>query len=551
MACCADHPSRILEQMHNLRLLLLILTPLSTGCSSDDEPGNSGSKQGNTSPQRSESYALQPASASSRYQGPIDLESTRPIHDFDISSPMSEAELEKFSMLMLQKVRADPRNAIALMSQWEGSSPEGLRDFLFEEIVKIASPESLRSLADDVLTAGNASPSSRGNAVSFLKGIAFQGKEMEVLSELRTFFSSNPGQNYISQFFESVSPSRSSEILEDLPEFGIHGRNAVDAKRAIAFGLRIVDPKLALEIASGINSSYTGGFYGELFREWMFRDPAAAKVELQQLEPDQLRAALSSQGLVNLVSKDQELIDLAITKIPLTDSHTPIFQSLVTQLEQDEAFQMLQGFPPSNARGKLVEAALVGTSPESAHEMESILSALPEGLRQEASNALITKLAANSTEEALDHIHGISDSDLRSTLFQSVLGSTSMRSAEVAAKLFDEQSSSLSQPDDRSRMATTIAGNWAIYDIHSAFDWTTNLPPAERTGPASAVFDVWAKNDPLAFSEWLGDQPPGAMRDVGIRALVSELEASSPESVDAWRTMLSDGHQDRDSNTGP
>ncbi len=311
-----------------------------------------------------------------------------------------------------------------------------------------------------------------------------------------------------------------------------------------------------------------------------YTDPGRAMEIYEKLPPGEQRGRMISYLMDNLAGKDPELAIKQLERIPQGKSRADAMQNMIgtwaaSDPKKAAAWLEKQTGPGFVAAAGTLTRAWAQEDPEAALSWALKHQSGADEDYSFASTAL-TSLAANDPKAAAEKLNEITDPKLRQNLVESLAASwtdSGARDAEKWARTLSAADQRLalrsiagnltsSQPEEASRIltelasggqdskdledtASKIAASRASYAAAESIEWATSLPSALQSKAVAGAVGQWVQSDRAGVSEWINNQPHGAVRDSATGALVRQLAWDDPETALTWSADIGDADQQR------
>lgn len=200
------------------------------------------------------------------------------------------------------------------------------------------------------------------------------------------------------------------------------------------------------------------------------------------------------------------------------------------------AFAWAATLPDNQSAGAQIAVLRNLASTDPAHASELAISMPPGDGRTRAIAEVSGSWASRDADAALAWASSLEGEERHQATRQSLDTLTDTDPQQAAAHV-----ESITDPDEQSRLLTTVAGSWAETQPAEAASWLADRP--ESGGKTDAMGWVawhWTNADPQAASTWLIEQPESQSRDRAIGSLAKATFESDPASAVIWANTISD-----------
>jgi len=393
-----------------------------------------------------------------------------------------------------------------------------------------------------------ASPEGKETALALANALGeFINSNDEIYFPCLSFLIKNSKDtNLAIEFFqESAGRMSKDESLLIVQKMGIVGKYKKEAFIAIAYQIRASDPEGAYEILNTLPTVSLGGIYGEVFSEWLKKDPESCRNIIRGMPNEKLASVVFNENFINLLKmkKNWDLGQDIFQRLPFNDRNNVglrlLLRNLVTE-DSSMTAEMIRHAPDGPMKSSIIREVWGQLKVQNSNHAEELLGEAPPELRQDIAISFINKLAESNITGADEFLNSLSEDDHKATSGY-FINKVATSSHEDAAKFLTRELANESINDDQAKLAgKTIGEVWSNQDRDSAILWAEKLPMNAKEGAYESIVTSWVITSPEKTAKWLLSKPSSKARDSGIRALIKVYKQADPTAVKQWEALLTD-----------
>lgn len=312
-------------------------------------------------------------------------------------------------------------------------------------------------------------------------------------------------------FARSLSAEGLESALKEAREMP-RGMDSMMAMQLLMSQYGEVDPKAAIEYASGLGGMGRGFGTASILSTWASSDPVAAGKYL-------------SDNIDTLGSNEWMNGRMASSVASEWAKQNPA-----------AALAWAKGLPDA-MRGDAMEQALTEMTSQNPQSAIDYVLAMEAGDdRTRMIDEVASQYGRMDPAKALDWAQSLSGED-KTVARREVLESWARSSPSEAAAYVDSMDA-----ETRTANIRSVSESWSWNDPGAAAAWVNTQPQSEtKTEATREIIGNWMRTDSVAASEWVSALPAGQTRDSGIVAMVSSREMrAEPDARAMWAGEISD-----------
>lgn len=357
------------------------------------------------------------------------------------------------------------------------------------------------------------------------------------------------GAKHISEICNTLGKSDKLRAI-NLIDKCLTGASQNSAKAGLAVALGKDEPSAGLDLLANLPHSedWVKNAYQEIILQSLASDFDKAIGLLNAMSQGDLHAALAGERVIAQISKqNSESAMRVIERLVFTSSNTKIYQNAVHSLAKKapkKTVEWILDFPESKNKLTLLGTAYYQWSKNSLNNAVKGLAELQGEERKVALEGVAISWGVKDMKEAVEWGGGITDKEERSLFIYKVL---QMRVSDDPIKIAEvvghgEAGSHLTAEKRASLLQRTAEG-YFDRNKKDAMKWVMGLDETGKISAARGMVNAWAKKDVNELGKWVEGLAEGDLRDVGVRAMVSQLRDSHPDAAKAWEQTLSKSYK--------